>query len=66
MGGHTTNEGSIFVASPNTFENDTAGFVGAITNRYTKLVSGSPSASKRVTVSSYMHSLHVFYSQAPL
>ncbi|KAF9508247.1 hypothetical protein BS47DRAFT_1377737 [Hydnum rufescens UP504] len=37
MAGHTTNDGSIFVGPPSNLENDTVGFVRAITNRYTKL-----------------------------
>jgi hypothetical protein len=39
IGGHCTDDGSIFVGNPATFVNTTDGFVAAIKARYTMLVS---------------------------
>jgi hypothetical protein len=37
VGGHCTDDGSIFVGNPVTFVNTTAGFVAALRKRYTTL-----------------------------
>jgi carboxylesterase type B len=47
IGGHCTDDGSIFVGAPSGITNTTAGFIAALRKRYTTLVSALDMRNRR-------------------